>query len=278
MSQVPTVFLVDNGSLRPAATLGLRHLAERLSAATGLVVEAVSLLHSHKIDAADLGGVPATIVRRRLREHSEQGQRSFVILPLFLGPSSAIIDYLPQLIAEARVRQPDLQVVVADPLVGPDVAEPDIRLAQILAEHVRAVMQARRWSQPRVALVDHGTPVRRVNQVRDAVAEQLAQLLAADSVAVRACSMERREGAQYDFNEPLLERVGSPTVGFAGDQLIVALFFLLPGRHAGEGGDVAEICDGLVQAGQFEQVATTPLLAEHPQLLDILLARLQAVL
>lgn len=277
MSTLPTVFLVDNGSLRPAATFGLRRLAAALSQKTGLRVEAVSLLHSHKIAPEDLDGVAATIVRRRLRELSEAGERSFVVLPLFLGPSLALSDYLPKLIIEAQSRGAVIEVVVADPLVGLDVEAPDPRLAEMLADQVRAVQLARGWRSATVALVDHGTPIRPVNQVRNAVARQLAKLLAADGSEVLACSMERREGAEYAFNDPLLESLAGET-GFAGQKLIVAMFFLLPGRHAGAGGDVTEICQGMVDRGEFEQVCTTSLLGEHPRLLEVLEDRLRAVL
>mgnify|MGYP007000219328 CR=1 len=71
----PIVFLVDNGSLRPQATLILRSLADALAERTVLSVEAVSLLHSHKIAADKLNGVSATIVKRRLRECLATGQR-----------------------------------------------------------------------------------------------------------------------------------------------------------------------------------------------------------
>ena len=56
------------------------------------------------------------------------------------------------------------------------------------------------------------------------------------------------------------------------------MFFLLPGRHAGEGGDVAEICDGLISEGAFELIQNTPLLGEHPMLLEILEDRLRDAL
>jgi hypothetical protein len=79
------IFLVDNGSLRPQATIALRCLAEGLAVRTGLRVEAVSLLHSHKIAADKLSGVPATIVKRRLRECLAAGHREFICLPLFSG-------------------------------------------------------------------------------------------------------------------------------------------------------------------------------------------------
>ena len=89
--------------------------------------------------------------------------------------------------------------------------------------------------------------------------------------------MERRDGAQYDFNEPLLERIGKIAVGGSGD-LVLAMFFLLPGRHAGAGGDVAEICQGLLDAGQFRRIRQTPLLGSHLKIVEILNDRLAAVL
>ena len=59
-----SIFLVDNGSLRPDATFALRALASALSGHLDKVIEPVSLLHSHKIAAKDLAGEPATIVKR----------------------------------------------------------------------------------------------------------------------------------------------------------------------------------------------------------------------
>jgi sirohydrochlorin ferrochelatase len=242
-----------------------------------LKVEPVSLLHSSKVPASELGGVAARVVKPTLRRLIATGAREFVFVPLFLGPSRAITDYLPELIAEARVSAPDLQVVVADTLAGVDLTAPDMRLAEMLADNVRLTMQAAGLSHPRVALVDHGTPAEVVNQVRNAVAGQLAVLLQTEVAAVAACSMERREGSEYDFNEPLLERIAQLD-GWASADVIVALFFLLPGRHAGAGGDVAEICDGLIAQHTLRSTVRTPLLGEHPQLVDILVDRLRAVL
>lgn len=276
MKSPTTVFLIDNGSLRPQATLALRALAGQLSTRAGCLVEPVSLLHSHKVDASALGGEPATIVRRRLRECVEAGERSFIMLPLFLGPSSAIRDYLPELVEEARQMAPDLSVRIADPLAGADVRQPDTRLAQMLADHVRALVARHEIQRSTVALVDHGTPVEPVNVVRNAVAAQLSTLLGSEVLEVVASSMERREGTEYAFNEPLLERID--TVAKNRRDCIVAMFFLLPGRHAGEGGDVVEICDGLRDQGIFENVYITPLLGEHSLLLEVLEDRLRVCL
>jgi sirohydrochlorin ferrochelatase len=277
MTTSPYIFLIDNGSLRADSVFALRGLAAQLSERVGLKVEPVSLLHSSKVPASELGGVAARVVKPTLRRLIATGAREFVFVPLFLGPSRAITDYLPELIAEARVSAPDLQVVVADTLAGVDLTAPDMRLAEMLADNVRLTMQAAGLSHPRVALVDHGTPAEVVNQVRNAVAGQLAVLLQTEVAAVAACSMERREGSEYDFNEPLLERIAQLD-GWASADVIVALFFLLPGRHAGAGGDVAEICDGLIAQHTLRSTVRTPLLGEHPQLVDILVDRLRAAL
>lgn len=270
----PYIFLIDNGSLRPQAIVALRRLATALSERAGLNVEAVSLLHSNKVSAELLGGVPATTVKQRLQACLDAGQRDFICLPLFLGPSSAIVDYLPRLLGEFRQQYPDLRVKVASVIAGEDVAAPEPRLVQILAEQVRALSPV---PGDTVALLDHGTPVRAVNEVRNAVARLLAKDLGAAVAGVLPCSMERRPGPDYAFNDPLLEHLGQQRT-FTGGRLILAMFFLLPGRHAGPGGDVAEICDGLVSAGAFERVDATPLVGEHPLLLDILEDRLRSVL
>jgi hypothetical protein len=261
------IFLVDNGSLAPAATLGLRGLAASLTERVGQKVEAVSLLHSHKVDAAELGGMGATIVKRRMRASFAAGRRRFMILPLFLGPSRAISEYLPELLSELRGECPEMEVVVADCLLGKSVDNPDARLAQMLADHVRV---ADPESVMQVALVDHGTPAPEVNRLRNAVARDLGELLGREVVA---CSMERREGAEYDFNEPLLEHLPLQA-NSKGGRLLAAMFFLLPGRHAGAGGDVAHIGAELVKRGVYREVVCTALLGRHPLLLDLLAERL----
>ena len=267
----PSVFLIDNGSLRPEATIALRALAGRLSERAGALVEAVSLLHSHKVPAEYLHGEAATIVKRRMRALIAEGQRRFRLLPLFLGPSLAITDYLPQVIEGLRAKTPGLDVRIAAPLAGGDVEQPDGRLAQILADHVAPLLE--QMPQAKLALVDHGSPIEPVNRLRDAVARRLGALLGR---AAQPCSMERRDGPEYDFNEPLLENLGR-VQGLPGGPLILAMFFLLPGRHAGRGGDVATLAEGLVEKGVFTTVEATSLLSEHPLLLEALADRLFAI-
>lgn len=273
MTIEPVIFLIDNGSLRPEATLELRCLATKLSARSGKRVLPVSLLHSSKIPAIKLFGKRAQTVKITLRRWIEAGERFFIFVPLFLGPSRAITGYLQELIAEACKSAPDVNVVVAPPLAGESVEVPDIRLAEILTSHIRKTLNDNDLYTANVAVIDHGTPEKRVNQVRNAVADQVRSLLGSDVASVTACSMERRDGAKYDFNEPLLENLGQ-LEGWAGSDLIVAMFFLLPGRHAGPDGDVAVICKQLLEQSVFDSIRQTSLIGSHPLLVDILADRL----
>ncbi|CAE7194237.1 unnamed protein product, partial [Symbiodinium microadriaticum] len=53
-----------------------------------------------------------------------------------------------------------------------------------------------------ILVCDHGSPAAKVTAAREAVRSELEVKL---SRSVTACCMERREGALYDFNGPLLE-------------------------------------------------------------------------
>ncbi len=289
----PLTLLMDNGSLEPTATVALRRLSTALAERIDARVEPISLLHSSAIPAEKIGGTPAEILEPALDRRLAAGTNNFLIIPLFFGPSGAITDYLPKRLSHLRGKYPALNTTIAAPLF----AETDDRLARILADHVRATLppgrslhagdserdratnvpdrlQARScMTKPptRVALVDHGSPARAVTEVRNALAAQLAAQLGPDFI-VAPCSMERREGAAYDFCEPLLEHLlGSP--GWNAGEVIAAMQFLLPGRHAGPNGDVAAICRRAEAANPGLKVSTTPLVAEHPLLVDILADR-----
>lgn len=261
----PVTLLVDNGSLEPAATLRLRELAAALGARLGGTVRPVSLLHSSAVPPAELGGVPAEILEPVLARGLAAGVADFLVVPLFFGPSRALTHYLPERVAHLRTRHPQLRVRLAPPLADPR----DPRLARILADQVRQAGAARR-----VALVDHGSPARAVTAVRDELAAQLAAELGSGH-EVAAASMERREGGEYDFCEPLLERLLARPGWREGD-VTVAMQFLLPGRHAGPAGDVAQICRRAEAAAPGLRTRLTPLVGEHPLLVEILADRARA--
>jgi len=88
--------------------------------------------------------------------------------------------------------------------------------------------------------------------------------------------MERRPGAAYAFNEPLLENLLAQP-GWRESAVIVGQLFLLPGRHAGPAGDVAEICARAEAGAPGLRTRRTALLGEHPQLIDVLADRYRAL-
>ena len=266
-----SIALLDNGSLRPQATLNLRRLAEALSAACGVPVEAASLLHSHKIPAETLGGEKAVTLGPLAERLAAEGATELIILPLFFGPSQALTRYLPERLAEVQARYPALAVTVARPLVD-TLGGVDLRLAQLLADNVREAMTGAR--RPTVVLVDHGSPIPEVAAVRNYLAGQLSALLAEEAERVTFASMERRDGDEYRFNEPLLETLlAAPEL--AGREVVLAMLFLSPGRHAGEGGDIAEICAAAMAASPGLTVRPSRLVGEHDGLVALLAARLE---
>ena len=270
----PTILLVDNGSLEAAATLGLRELAAGLAAAAGAAVEPVSLLHASAVPPAQLGGRPAEILEPALERRIATGARDFLILPLFFGPSNALTDYLPRRLAALQARYPHVRTRIAAPLV--EVSDTgDERLAALLERRVRATGLTDGPSPPAVLLVDHGSPAPAVTRVREHLAGQLCARLGRAVRAVRGASMERRPEPAYDFNEPLLERaLGSP--GFAAGDVVVALLFFAPGRHAGPDGDVARICAAAARRHPGLRVTLTAPLGPDPGLIPLLLDRLRA--
>ena len=269
MTDSPVFLLVDNGSLQPAATLRLRHLADALSRRTGRTVEPVSLLHSSAIPASELEGRPAEILEPTLRRRFAEGRRDFVIVPLFFGRSAALTDYIPERVRALSATLSGLSVRVAPPLV--DVTDPvDPRLTSILRDLVHQTISARRLECPWVILVDHGSPQPAVGAVRDRVACDLAAALAGIAARVDAASMERREGAAYDFNEPLLAQALRRCDGPG----VVAPLFFSPGRHAGPDGDISQICREAEADHPGLKVHLAPLVGEHPGLVEILADRL----
>ena len=270
-SNRPCTLLVDNGSHRAQSTLNLRKVAADLTDEVGHPVHPVSLLHSTRVDPAELGGEPAQIFEPFLKEQRRaHGTNSFLVVPLFFGHSAAIYEYLPQRVAELREDWPELEVRIAPCLV--DLDDPgNTGVAEILAQIVREKIAAEGLDQPAVTLVDHGTPRIAVNRVRNFLAEQLAAQLADDASIVKASSMERREGDEYAFNEPLLENLlGSE--GFTGD-VVLSMLFISPGRHAGPGGDIAEICEASEQAHPGLTTHMSDLFATHPGAVTLLARR-----
>ncbi|MFM2131590.1 MAG: hypothetical protein RL646_793 [Verrucomicrobiota bacterium] len=246
------VLLVDNGSLEPAATLGLRELADQINCTRQDKVLPVSVMHSDKVDPARLGGKPAVIFEQAVRQAEADGIEELVVLPLFIGPSRALTEFIPKVFAE-NVTGP-MRLKVLSTLFDEDGSD----LAHILAENLRATG----WKKGSgtVLLCDHGSPVKAVTECRNRLAAQLRKELRLKPDELIACSMERREGPEYDFNEPLLERA----IQHAKGEAVILMMFLLPGRHAGPDGDVASIAKECAPPGLRWKLS--PLIGSHEML------------
>ena len=250
------IFLVDNGSYEPTATLGLRRLAQEVGKLIGQEVRPVSTMHSTKIDPALLGGVPAVIFEGAVQQAKADGIDEIVVLPLFIGPSRAITEYLPKVFADAQPGA--MRLSIREPLFGPE-------LTGMLIDNLKSTG----WTKGSgtVYLCDHGSPIPEVTRCRDFFASAIRGQLGLKDDELIACSMERREGPEYAFNEPLLEDALQSAKGEA----VILMLFLLPGRHAGGDGDVATIAKEHAPEGLNWKLS--PLLGTHPALPALLFRR-----
>ncbi|NCC28186.1 MAG: cobalamin biosynthesis protein CbiX [Gammaproteobacteria bacterium] len=269
------ILLIDNGSKRADATLSLRRIASGLADRLGETVHPVSLLHSDRIPPSALHGQAADTFEPFLRRRLSEDARRFLILPLFFGPSRAIGDYVPERIAALQEERGPFQVRIARALCPLPEGEPE--LVEILLEHIHEAAAEQGIAPRRILLVDHGSPIPTVTEVRRWLASQLAQRLADDSgtgVALGEAVMERRSGAEYDFNGELLEdRLRALAAEDISTPVILSMLFLSPGRHAGPGGDITEICASVERDHPGFHVHPSALVGSHPRLLDILEAR-----
>ena len=266
-------FLFDNGSVRADSTRSLRRTARALSERVNRPVQAVSLLHSSKVPPEELDGEAARLLEPAVTVHFEKFPHGEAYLvPLFFGPSAALTEYVPARLASVKLRFPHARVQVASWMVNPEDDDP--RLAHVLADQVRRTAQMRGWHRSKVILVDHGSPQAGVAAVRDYLGEKLRTELGEEISHLAVASMERREGVAYDFNEPLLATV-LRTPPFNSGEVIVALQFLSPGRHAGPGGDIATICAEAERERPGLSTQMTEPIATDPRLVEVLAERLQ---
>lgn len=269
------IILVDNGSIKPAATLRLRQLAAKLSKRSGCSIDAVSLLHADKIDAGKLDGQPAWVLTDYLQLYLQEGRRDFIILPLFFGLSHAITSLFPKIKKQLEAGFGKFNLTFAEVLYP--LPEGDARLAKILYDNILLTIDANQVKLENTVLVDHGSPTPDVNEVRQKVAVDLERLFGID-VKLSQAVMERRKGKKYDFNGELLEGWLIKKARSGEKSAIVCMMFLLPGRHAGPGGDIEEMCTSIMQQYTDFKILITPLVGEHPKLVPLLLSRLKDVL
>lgn len=237
-----TVALIDNGSLESAATRNLRVVATELSATLATTVHPVSWKHSDRMPLAALDGdLPGTTLAPFVRSQLARGERHFIFAPFFISAQGAIGSALRSDLEKLQHEHAETPFTFT---FTTGLADAGV-IAQIVAARVRETIDVASLDHPPVLVVDHGGPSPASAALRDRLAGEVRALLGSEVVSVTAASME---GGAHAHNHPLLADalVGVSALGPAPTRahtdVAVALLFLSPGRHAGPGGDIAQIC------------------------------------
>lgn len=272
---MPVILLCDNGSTQPNATLQLRRLAQQLSQQSGQTIHPVSLQHANRIEASQLEGIPAQVFGEFMQQQLDAGETEFILLPIFFGKSRALTSFVPDEADRLRQQYGDFSLQLADVIYPLPTGEP--LLVDIIHDHIQQTAAQHNLPLQNLVLVDHGSPIPRVTEVRQHLARQVQNRLA-DATSLEQAVMERREGKEYDFNGDLLEHWLSRKAEAGAKSALVIMMFFLPGRHAGENGDIVQICESVMQQHPDFKVAISPLIAEHPAFVNLLQLRLQGAL
>ena len=264
-------FLVDNGSLRAESVLYIRDIARQLSKVSGKTVNPAGIMHSHKVDPLKLNGIPGLSMEAFFQSEEANEAECMHFIPMFLGPSLAITDWLKVKADEWIAAKTGRDYKIADCLFQ----DGDERIANALYDQIIKYLSEHNQAKPYIILVDHGTPLREVNYVREEIGTQLAKKLQGTISGFSTASMERRDGDEYAFNDPLLEKLLMEIHSHGQKNVVLAQLFLAPGRHAGPEGDIEKIClpfenDGL-------KIHKLPTLGNHPYILEILAERLAGI-
>ncbi len=276
-NQEPILLLVDNGSTRVDAAVQLRRIAQSLTAKAGKTVHAVSMQHSNNISEDDvnskLAGKPAQVFRDFMRDKLAENHRDFILIPLFFGKSRAITSFVPTQIELLTEEFGDIRLTICD-VIYP-LPDGDPRLIEILYQHALSTTEKQKpEALKNLVLVDHGSPLPAVNEVRQHITSALNQKLPKD-IKLNQAAMERRKGKAYDFNGELLEDYLNKLGKVGETQVSVLLLFLLPGTHAGENGDIVKICNQAMETHPDLNVTMSPLIGDNPLLIDCLDDRLK---
>jgi hypothetical protein len=265
------VALVDNGSLEPAAHRGLRAAAAAIGERTGIRVHAVSWRHSDRMAGDELAGGPAWTLAPWIRAQVLEGEREFLFVPFFISTQGAIGSSLRRDLDVLREEAGGFAYSFTGGL------SPDTDLPAIVADRVREAAGSGRLRRPAVVVVDHGGPSPASARIRNRVAERARELLHGEIGPLSAASMESPDGPEYGFNQPLLgEALASP--GFDSGDVLIAPLFLLPGRHAGPGGDLERIARAAQARSPLLRCHVAQLVGSHPAAFESLARALSEAL
>ncbi len=262
--------LIDNGSLVPASTKNLRKIAAGLTSRLDELVLPVSLSHSDAISPEELDGIPARKLVSEIARIASMGGNDFLLIPLFFGRSAALTHTLPLKLEELKAQYPEIRLRLAPPLAGNE-QESVPTIAEMMNDLVQKCINENHLKSPSIVVLDHGSPVKEVTEVRNQIAESLASRFPG---LVMPASMERREGDEYLFNEPLLaSALEALAVDKTVSQIVLSMLFFSPGRHAGPCGDIEQICQRAKEKNPYLEIYVTELLSAHAGLVDLLKER-----
>lgn len=268
---MPVILLTDNGSTRASATLKLRELADELGSQTGFTIHPVSLQHADRIPGEKLNNIPAQVFAEFMEQQLIKGNKDFILLPIFFGKSKALTKFIPDTLGSLKNKYGEFQLKIAD-VIYP-LPKGENLLCEIIHDHITGTAEKESLALNNVVLVDHGSPIPQVTDVRKHIAQSVQEGFPAECNLEQAV-MERREGPEYDFNGDLLENWLKKKAQSGETNVLVILLFFLAGRHAGKGGDIVEICESVMQEYPALKITISPLISEHPKFLSILQSRL----
>jgi sirohydrochlorin ferrochelatase len=180
-----------------------------------------------------------------------RGEREFVFVPFFISAQGAIGSALRSDLEKLQRELGEFSFTFTSGLAASGA------LGRIVAARVLATSASNALQNPPVIVVDHGGPSPESAALRDAIAREIG--------ASAAASME-------GIHPPLLaDELRRPE--YADRDVVIALLFLAPGRHAGANGDVAQIC-----RASPARCHLTALVGDHPMAIEILAAALRAAL
>ncbi|OQR84251.1 NAD-dependent epimerase/dehydratase [Achlya hypogyna] len=273
-------FVVNKGSLQPEGVLALRDMCLNLSVRFNGCVRFIpaSCILANGIPVAAINDTPAPLLEDAVDavlDDPAHTTTEFVVLPVFIGNSDALTDFIPNVLSKVQARTGhSLRYAVGRCLV--DISKPsDNGIAKILAEKVMRVCQLHATYAPsnvRVIVVDRGTTNHEVHLSRNLIRSQLAKLLGTSVADVVTASMERVDEPAYDFNEPLLANAFK-TYQISSGLVVLALLFLTSGRHAVPGGDIEAVLADTKTSHPNLEIAVTDPIGSHPVLTNMLMDR-----
>ncbi|CEG37110.1 with nad-binding rossmann-fold domain [Plasmopara halstedii] len=203
------IVLINTGSLRAESYANMRHISFQLSRALRQLVVPCGFGLSDQVNTREHNGLRAKTLEMVVAEHlalHNNCASEIIVLPLFLGPSVIMRDYMPNIFDKVWAARPSasLSVRVGDCLVK---SCDDTRVAEMLLERSSQVVNFTTVKENVTILVVYpDTLSREASGEIDMVAQQLRRLLKTNQhikLAGSAC-IESQKGASHDSSDPPL--------------------------------------------------------------------------